>query len=148
EYPVAPAVMWDWLNDPHKIIRWSPNRDMRPGPRPKGRVSAGARNHCMHGKQQSMIETVLDWRPFDYFTVMQESKALALDFMCTTHLAPTANGTCLSLNFGAKFRLPIPPALRPYVFRQIVKLFKMDQEYETLAQLVVEEPTKSTDETN
>ena len=33
-----------------------------------GRRGVGAENRCMHGKD-AIIEEVLDWRPFDYFTV-------------------------------------------------------------------------------
>ena len=32
------------------------------------RRGIGAENHCMHGKA-AVVEEVLDWRPFDYFTV-------------------------------------------------------------------------------
>ena len=28
----------------------------------------GTKNHCIHGKD-AIVEEVLDWRPFDYFTV-------------------------------------------------------------------------------
>jgi hypothetical protein len=34
----------------------------------KGRRGVGTRNHCMHGKD-AIIEETLDWRPIDYFTV-------------------------------------------------------------------------------
>jgi hypothetical protein len=51
--------------------------------------------HCVHGKKVAMIETVLDWRPFQYFTVSQDTgvfKGLSLRLM------PTANGgTCLEV---------------------------------------------------
>lgn len=41
-------------------------RDLRArGQRAQG---VGTRNHCMNGKD-AIIEEVLDWRPFDYFTV-------------------------------------------------------------------------------
>jgi hypothetical protein len=33
-----------------------------------GRRGTGTKNHCMHGKD-AIIEEVVDWRPFDYFTV-------------------------------------------------------------------------------
>jgi hypothetical protein len=33
-----------------------------------GRRGVGTKNHCMHGKD-AVIEEILDWRPFDYFTI-------------------------------------------------------------------------------
>ena len=41
--------------------------------RPKGRTGAGATTHCVHGKNTAMRELVLDWKPFDYYTVEQDS---------------------------------------------------------------------------
>lgn len=48
-----PPVVWEWLNDPQRILRWSPDRQMVPGARPSGRTGVGARNHCVHGKKRS-----------------------------------------------------------------------------------------------
>jgi len=69
EIDAPPPVVWEWLNDPHKrnqwwesFTRWSIRR------RPGGRTGPGAINHCNHGVGD-LLETVLDWRPFDYYTV-------------------------------------------------------------------------------
>ena len=73
DYPAPPPVVWDWLNDPEKRVKWEyADRHMFPFFLPRGRTAAGAVNHCLHGKNLTMIETVLDWRPFDYFTVNQD----------------------------------------------------------------------------
>jgi hypothetical protein len=40
--------------------------------RPGGRTGVGATTHCVHGKDVAMVETVLDWKPFDYYTVEQQ----------------------------------------------------------------------------
>jgi hypothetical protein len=63
-----PIILWDWLNDPLKRNRWMKFRTWRPGARPSGRGGIGATNHCSHGLG-AIQETVLDWRPFRYFTV-------------------------------------------------------------------------------
>ena len=62
-------VVWEWLNDPHQrnqwwesFTRWTKRL------RPEGRTGPGAVNHCDHGVGD-VFETVLDWRPFDYYTV-------------------------------------------------------------------------------
>jgi hypothetical protein len=36
--------------------------------RPGGLVGAGAINHCNHGVGM-VAETILDWQPFEYFTI-------------------------------------------------------------------------------
>jgi uncharacterized protein YndB with AHSA1/START domain len=67
----APApVVWDWLNDPQKRTRWMHERTWKAGERPRGRTGVGARNHCAHGTTTA-VETILDWRPFDYVTAEQ-----------------------------------------------------------------------------
>jgi uncharacterized protein YndB with AHSA1/START domain len=66
---LAPVV-WDWLNDPHKRTRWMHERTWKAGARPGGRTGVGARNHCAHGST-SNVETIVDWRPFDYVTAEQ-----------------------------------------------------------------------------
>jgi len=71
-YPVSPPVLWEWLNDPLKRAQWIPEEvKFIPIDLPGGRTGVGARTHCVHGKKVAMQETVLDWRPFDYFTVEQ-----------------------------------------------------------------------------
>jgi len=69
ELDAPPLVTWEWLNDPQKrnlwwesFTRWTAR--LRPG----GRTGPGAVNHCNHGIGD-MLETILDWRPFEYFTV-------------------------------------------------------------------------------
>lgn len=71
-----PTIVWTWANDPNKRnacaatpLHW------RPGDRPKGRTGVGARNHCAHGKGES-TETILDWRPFDYFTTESQGPSM------------------------------------------------------------------------
>jgi hypothetical protein len=66
--PVPPAILWDWLNDPARRAQWMPGTRWSDADRPGGRTGPGARNHCAHGKNEVSVETILDWKPFDYFT--------------------------------------------------------------------------------
>jgi hypothetical protein len=66
DYPASLTALWDWINDPEKrtqwfILKWSART------RPSGRTGSGAVNHCSHGIGDT-LETILDWRPFDYYT--------------------------------------------------------------------------------
>src|SRR5687767_6734291 len=142
DYPVTPAVLWDWLNEPAKILAWSPDRHMVPTLRIAGRTGAGARNHCVHGKKVTMIETVLDWKPFDYFTVLQESKMLPGDFFITTALEPLGeNASRLTFNLTMKYRFPLMKSLATRMTKMIVKVFGMEKEYFTLQKMLAAQAT-------
>ncbi len=76
EYNAPPPVVWSWMNEPDKRKLYSLDPDglkFIPILRPGGRTGAGATTHCVHGKNIAMRETVLDWKPFDYYTVEQDS---------------------------------------------------------------------------
>ena len=64
-----PPVAWEWLNDPGRRNQWWVSfTSWTQLSRLDGRTGPGAINHCDHGIGDT-LETVLDWRPFDYFTV-------------------------------------------------------------------------------
>ena len=72
----TPPVLWDWMNDPAKratVSNEPHGLEFVPMLRPNGRTTAGATTHCVHGKSTAIREMVLDWKPFDYFTVEQNS---------------------------------------------------------------------------
>jgi hypothetical protein len=141
DYPVTPAVLWDWLNDPAKILSWSPDRHMVPVLRIGGRTGAGARNHCVHGKKVTMIETVLDWRPFDYFTVQQESKMLPGDFLITNALEPLGeHASRLTFSLTMKYHFPLLNSLAAPMTRMIVKVFGIQKELFTLQKMLETRP--------
>jgi len=97
DYPVPPPVVWEWLNDPQKRATYGLHHEQSflPVLMPGGRRGVGAQTHCVHGKKVAMVETVLDWRPFDYFTVDQVSSGLTL--RGTYRLRPTPSGTHLEI---------------------------------------------------
>lgn len=64
-FPVPPTVLWEWIADPRQRTRWSVASRWNVGLRPFGRLGKGATNHCVHSK---VTETILDYRPFDYYT--------------------------------------------------------------------------------
>jgi len=66
DYPISRGALWNWINDPDKRTQWYAlpwTAQTRPG----GRTGSGAVNHCYHGIGDT-LETILDWRPFEYFT--------------------------------------------------------------------------------
>jgi hypothetical protein len=77
----TPPVLWSWMNEPDKRALYSPEpHGMKfiPVERPGGRTGVGATTHCIHGKNTQMREVVLDWKPFDYYTVEQDSGPFGL----------------------------------------------------------------------
>ncbi|MGD8402326.1 MAG: DUF2652 domain-containing protein [Anaerolineales bacterium] len=92
EVDAPPPVIWEWLNDPRKrnqwwesFTRWSER--LRPG----GRTGPGAINHCNHGVGD-VLETVLDWRPFDYYTVEMRITPGQFILLQTTYLESKPDG--------------------------------------------------------
>jgi hypothetical protein len=74
------------LNEPHKRNQWWESFTrwevrLRPG----GRTGPGAVNHCNHG-MGAMVETILDWRPFDYYTAEMHITPGRFDLLQTTFL--------------------------------------------------------------
>ena len=91
---MLPPVVWEWLNDPKKRAQWAHAEVVFiPVALPGGRTGVGARTHCVHGKNVAMVETVLDWRPFDYFTVEQVFGPFTE--RATFRLTPAPGGTHL-----------------------------------------------------
>jgi hypothetical protein len=138
DYPAPPPVVWDWLNDPQKRLLWEyADRRMFPIFLPKGRTTTGAVNHCLHGKNLVMVETVLDWRPFDYFTVTQDVLQAVL-MTITFQLLPTATGTHLNYicRLQPQIPLPMPAGLKLAAIKNELDKLKLKESYAKIAQLV------------
>jgi uncharacterized protein YndB with AHSA1/START domain len=141
DYPAPPPTVWDWLNDPQKRLQWEyADRHIFPFFMPKGRTSVGAVNHCMHGKNLAMIETVLDWRPFDYFTVTQDVLQAVL-MTITFHLEATASGTHMTYicRLQPQIALPMPASLKLAAVKRELDKLKVKEAYEKIAHMVVQE---------
>jgi len=141
DYPAPPPIVWDWLNDPQKRLQWEyADRHIFPFFMPKGRTTVGAVNHCMHGTNLAMIETVLDWRPFDYFTVTQYVLQAVL-MTITFQLQPTATGTHMTYicNLQPQIPLPMPASLKLATVKRELDKLKVKEAYEKIAELVTQE---------
>ena len=135
DLPAPPAAVWDWINNPHKRVLWDELDDVVSVLRPGGRTAAGARNHCLHGKDVA-VEDVLDWRPFDYFTVRIVKRGVAVSRTCTFEPLP-GGGTRLATNFVVDWALPA--ALKRPLARNFLRLVGMPRTREHMARLVREE---------
>ena len=135
ECPAPPPIVWEWLNDPHKRAQCAFQEvEFKPILRPGGRTDAGARNHCIHGKDVAMVENILDWKPFDYFTVEQSYMGLAVRITCQLESIPD-NKTRLNVHING--RTPLPGFFnRPIITFMNTRAFPMPKMYEKMAGLI------------
>jgi len=134
-FRAPPAVVWDWLNDPHKRSRWMKGTTWTALSRPAGRTGPGSSNHCAHGKGAS-VEQITDWRPFDYFsTEVREGPITIRD---TVLLAEVPEGTRLSHRI--RFDLPLPRVIIKLIAGSVVKrVMKLEQCWDRIEGLLREE---------
>jgi hypothetical protein len=124
DFAAQPAVVWEWLNEPARRTQWMQGRVWHSGARPEGRMGVGARNHCEHGLGTA-TEIVLDWRPFEYFTVELTPRPGSLTVRQTFRLEPLAAGT--RVHSHTLFVRPLPRWLaRPLCRLSIGATLKAD----------------------
>ncbi len=71
ELAAPPPVVWEWLNDPPKRTRWE-GLQVEFAERNGARSGVGTVSHCSHGNNVVSVQTVVDWRPFEYYTLRHE----------------------------------------------------------------------------
>ncbi len=136
DLPAPPHVAWDWINNPQKRVLWDDLDEVKPILRPGGRTGPGARNHCLHGKEVA-VEDVLDWRPFDYFTVKICKRGVCVSRTCQFTPLEDGGRTRLSTNFVVK--MPLPDWLARRVMKPFFKMVKLHETRNRMAELVARE---------
>jgi hypothetical protein len=137
-----PPVVWEWLNDPDRRTRWQPGRRWSAGRRLGGRTAPGAENHCVHGSGR-LIETVLDWRPFDYFTVeITQPPGVMLE---TIRLEPLPDHRGTRLRGYFKLRMRLPGWLTRWLCSAILRRgLRLEQLWGRMADLIAQETAGKT----
>jgi uncharacterized protein YndB with AHSA1/START domain len=131
DYDALPVTVWEWFNDPHKRGQWMTS-EIVPVLRVRGRSGAvGARNHCVHGKNQFIVEDVLDMHPYEYFTVSHSPVEFPTALFMTYRFQEIEeNRTHFTLTFKA--RVPYAPEWFKKQFclfilrTQVLKLWKLE----------------------
>jgi uncharacterized protein YndB with AHSA1/START domain len=114
DLPAARPVVWQYLTDPVLRPQWQAGTLRVDQKVADGRRGTGTTNHCVHGKAAS-LEEVLDWRPFDYYTIQTSIPAPMLaPVRMTMELAETPGGTRLT-----HYIVPGPGAGQSLLFRAI-----------------------------
>ncbi|MFI5255325.1 MAG: DUF2652 domain-containing protein [Candidatus Limnocylindrales bacterium] len=96
-----PQMVWEFLTTPGRRKGWQHGVTDVFVEAAGNRRGVGATNHCMHGKD-AIIEEVLDWRPYDYFTERSTmgTPAGPVRFLSTFELEPTTDGTIIHTRHG------------------------------------------------
>lgn len=128
-----PAIVWEWLNDPQKRAIWELT-DVK-AEKHNGRRGLGARNHCLHGKQAATIQTMVDWKPFDYFTYeAQDTDAPKPEILITHQLTAIPGGTHLEVR--SRVLKSMPNLLLRVVTAAMLKRYRVPARYVRLAELL------------
>lgn len=76
---------------------------MRLGGSPTSRNGVGTATHCIHGSKVRVIQTILDWRPFEYFTYeSRRPTSNQADSISTFLLQPAVAGTSVDLRIRVR----------------------------------------------
>ena len=129
ELPATRSLTWTYLTEPELRATWTPGIQRIDEAKADGRRGAGTRNHCIHGKDV-VLEEILDWRPFDYYTV--ETK-LPMPFLkpmrITYELEDAPAGTRVT-----EYSVPAPGFGQRLAFSMVTRMMagQMRQAYESL----------------
>jgi len=98
----SPSVVWEFVTAPGRRVGWQAGVTGVEVEAAGNRRGVGATTHCMHGAQAS-IEELLDWRPFDYFTIRNSvpTPMGTIRMLMTVELEPTPGGTTLHQRMSA-----------------------------------------------
>jgi len=131
-FSFSPETVWDWLSDQHKRTRWMKGSAWKAVQRPKGRTGPTAQNHCANS---NVLEEILDWRPFDYYTVSLSKGFLKI--LITGQLEPKLGGT--HFQFNIKLESGLPRRLRSLLCRYLItRKWKLTESFKIMAQLMAE----------
>lgn len=135
DLPASPPVLWSWLNEAKRRAQWEQHDSVQVDARPGGRTGVGARNHCVHGKNL-IHEVILDWRPFEYFTVEQVVRGLIFTITHQLESLPSG-GTCLHTRF--RIKMPLPDWLARLVANAMFKASPVAKWHPNIARMLKEE---------
>jgi hypothetical protein len=96
-----PQLAWEYMTEPGRRVAWSHGVTDVIVDAPGNRRGVGTTNHCMHG-QDAIIEEILDWRPFDYYTIRSAmgTPAGLVHFLTTLEIEPAVDGTTVHMRIA------------------------------------------------
>jgi uncharacterized protein YndB with AHSA1/START domain len=115
-----PQLAWAFVTEPGRRLGWQTGTtEILVSNAPGGRRAVGTTNHCMHGKD-AVVEEILDWRPYDYFTerATMDTPMGAVKFVSTVEFEPTPTGTVVHFRFA-----PPKTAKAQAIMREMAPMF-------------------------
>lgn len=97
-----PQVAWEFLTVPGRRTGWQTGvTGVLLAESTGNRRGVGATIHCMHGSE-AVIEEILDWRPYDYWTNRStvNTPAGPIRMLNTVELEPTIGGTTVHFRYA------------------------------------------------
>lgn len=132
DIPASPPEVWAYVTDPARRADYVPGVERVDETPADGRRGIGTTNHCVHGAGVS-LEEVLDWRPFDYFTLNNTMPGMG-SWVTTEELEEIDTGTHVTIRFqrprAAKERAWLEqalPMMMPLYEASLVRLGELMQ---------------------
>jgi hypothetical protein len=133
---LPPHEVWNYLNDPSHRIKWETSQGIQDS---DGRPSIGRQSLCVEGNK-TFTEILLDWKPFDYYSVARvlpfgNKKGAGIQALTTFKLNPTASGGT-NLQIYCKVRSPLPDWVVRLMAKYILRYMKIEPAYINLSNLL------------
>lgn len=129
-FDMPQPVVWDWMTDPHKRNQWFEGTQLSVRQKPDGRTGPAAQYHCAISDG---IEEILDWRPFDYYTVRLSKGRFRL--LVTVEFRQKNNQTRIRWNMRHDGGLPSWIG-RPLTRILVKKKLKLSDNFERMARMM------------
>ena len=99
-----PSLVWDYITTPELKARMIGLDFVKRTDENGGRVREEAKFHCAHGEVEFFYK-IVDWKPFEYFTIVQTDSMTHLEYYETYYFIPNMLGThfmsCVGLPTGS-----------------------------------------------
>ena len=133
---LPPHEVWNYLNDPSHRIKWERTQGVQGS---DGRPAIGRQNLCVDGSR-TFTEILLDWKPFDYYSVARvlpfgNKKGAGIQALTTFKLNPTTSGGT-NLQIYCKVRSALPNWAVRFIARSILRYMKIEPAYINLSNLL------------
>lgn len=98
DIPFPPSLVWDYITVPEYEAPILGLDSVKRIDTLGGRTGNETRFHCSHSSGD-FFNRVVDWKPFDYYTVFQTGVA-GLEYYRTIRLIPIGSGTAIRIHFS------------------------------------------------
>jgi uncharacterized protein YndB with AHSA1/START domain len=133
-------LVWEYVTSPARRPQWSAGTDEVREQAADGRRGIGTMNHCVHGRD-AIIEEILDWRPYDYWTTRSTMPIPDVPKLIITEaFTPTERGTRVDIVIAR------PEAADRNAFDRLTPIVRplFERSIETL-RVLLEEASAATD---